>query len=61
MVSVRNIAKSLVKRPLNAMGLDIVRLSVNSTHTKQFKPSEANKFIWLSRLNINTIIDVGAH
>jgi FkbM family methyltransferase len=61
MVSVRNIAKMLVKRPLNALGLDIVRLSVNSTHAKQFKPSEANKFIWLSRLNINTIIDVGAH
>jgi len=61
MVSVRNIAKMLVKRPLNALGLDIVRLSVNSTDTKQFEPSEANKFIWLSRLNINTIVDIGAH
>lgn len=61
MVSVRNIARMLVKRPLNALGLDIVRLSVNSTDTKQFEPSEANKFIWLSCLNINTIVDIGAH
>ena len=66
MVSVRNIAKLLVKRPLNALGLDIVRTSGNatdikSTDIKQFEPSEANKFIWLSRLNINTIVDIGAH
>src|SRR5215831_4284567 len=61
MMSVRNIAQMLVKRPLNAVGLDIVRTSVNSTDTNQFKPSEANKFIWLSRLNINTIVDIGAH
>jgi FkbM family methyltransferase len=61
MVSVRNIAQMLVKRPLNAVGLDIVRTSVSSTDTKQFEPSEANKFIWLSRLNINTIVDIGAH
>src|SRR5438094_6231866 len=65
-VSVRNIAKMLVKRPLNALGLDIVRISVNSTDIKstdikQFEPSEATKFIWLSRLNINTIVDIGAH
>ena len=33
----------------------------NRLTTKQFAPSEANKFIWLSRLNINTIVDVGAH
>lgn len=61
MATVRNMAKTLVKRPLNALGLDIVPFCVKSTDTKQFKPSEANKFIWLSRLNINTIVDVGAH
>jgi FkbM family methyltransferase len=61
MVSVRNTAKRLVKRPLNALGLDIVRRFVSPTDSEQFKPSEANKFIWLSRLNINTIVDIGAH
>src|SRR5882724_9875993 len=61
MVSVRNIAKMLVKRPLNALGLDIVRLSVNSTDTNQFGLSAANKFLWLLCLNINTIVDIGAH
>ena len=61
MMSVRNMAKMLVKRPFNVLGLDIVRPSVHSPDDKQFAPSEANKFIWLSRLNINTIIDIGAH
>ncbi len=61
MVSVVDIAKMLVKRPLNAIGLDMVRLSANSTETRQFEPSEASKFLWLSSLNINTVIDVGAH
>jgi FkbM family methyltransferase len=61
MVNVRNTAKMLVKRPLNALGFDIVRPSVNSTDTRRFEPLEANKFIWLSRLNINTIVDIGAH
>src|SRR5438093_12938146 len=56
----------LVKRPLNALGLDIVRTSGNatdikSTDIKQFEPSEANKLISLSRLNINTIVDIRAH
>src|SRR5262245_50693685 len=61
MLTIRNMVKLLVKRPLNVFGLDIVRPSVNSTDTRQFKPSEANKFAWLSRLNINTIVDIGAH
>lgn len=60
MISIRNMAKILVKKPFNVMGLDIVRPG-RSTDDKQFKPSDANKFIWLSRLSINTILDIGAH
>lgn len=60
MISIGTMAKMLVKKPFNVMGLDIVRPG-RSTDDKQFKPSDTNKFIWLSRFNINTIIDIGAH
>jgi FkbM family methyltransferase len=55
----RSVAKMLVKKPLNALGMDIVR--VRPEAPRRFRPSEATEFLWLSSLNINTIIDIGAH
>jgi FkbM family methyltransferase len=56
----RDIAKTVVKKPLNALGVDIVRLQPVEP-PPVFRPSEAEKFIWISSLGINTVIDIGAH
>ena len=50
---VRDIVKTVVKKPLNALGLDLVR----------FEPVESppRKFIWISSLGINTVFDIGAN
>jgi FkbM family methyltransferase len=50
---VRDIVKTVVKKPLNALGLDLVR----------FEPVESppREFIWISSLGINTVIDIGAN
>jgi FkbM family methyltransferase len=37
-----------------------VRLTAPTTH-EEWEPSPANRFRWLQRLGLNTIIDVGAH
>lgn len=52
----RNIAKMLIKKPFNVLGLDIVQLP-----NSQPEPADMNNFEWLSALNINTVFDIGAH
>jgi FkbM family methyltransferase len=48
--------KRLLRKPFNSLGLDIVRLD-----TRQFEPTNETEFLWLSSLDLNTIIDAGAH
>jgi FkbM family methyltransferase len=58
-MSLRNIAKAVVKRPFNAIGLDVVR---RAPEVEAPPPQpDNNRFLWLSRLEIRTIVDVGAH
>jgi FkbM family methyltransferase len=56
----RKSVKSLLKAPFRACGFDVVRLRDNSSEFL-FQPSEANQFSWLQALDINTVIDIGAH
>src|SRR5215212_4846711 len=51
-MSVRSLARKIIKKPLNALGLDLVRY--NPRH-------RMGDFIPLSAYDINTVIDVGAH
>lgn len=64
-MSLQRIGKTLLKSPLNALGFDIVRLrpahTTQPTSAFQFAPSEKNKHLWLTSLNINTVVDIGAH
>jgi len=64
-MSLRNILKPLIKKPLNALGWDVIRLHTSvayaSAEAFQFGPSEGNEVLWLSSRDINTVIDVGAH
>jgi Methyltransferase FkbM domain len=60
MMNIHNLAKSLVRKPLNAVGLNVVRLA-DSTQAKQFAPTEATRFLWLTSLGLRTVFDVGAH
>ena len=55
-MSVRNIARAVIKKPFNLLGLDLIRRD-----TRRFEPTEETKYLWLTSLNINTIIDAGAH
>ena len=50
---VRDIAKAVVEKPLNALGLDLIR----------FNPvrSSLSNFMWISSFDINTVIDIGAN
>ncbi|MDQ3918833.1 MAG: FkbM family methyltransferase, partial [Acidobacteriota bacterium] len=65
-MSLRDIVKPLVKRPLNAVGLDIVRLAPPPPppapeRAFRFAPTEADRYLWLTSRGINTVVDVGAH
>jgi FkbM family methyltransferase len=51
-MSVRSLARKIIKKPLNALGLDLVRYN---PHT------QVGDFIPLAAYGINTVIDVGAH
>jgi len=55
-MSASDIAKKIIKKPFNALGMDIVKLD-----KRQFEPTPATEFLWLSSLDINTVVDVGAH
>jgi len=59
--SVRHIAKTVLKKPMNACGLDLVRFEPVESPGRILRPSEAQKFMWMSSLGINTVIDIGAH
>jgi FkbM family methyltransferase len=59
-MNIHNLAKSLVRKPLNAVGLNVVRLAA-STQAKQFALTEATRFLWLTSLGLRTVFDVGAH
>ena len=66
-MQVRNIAKILVEKPFHALGFDIVRQRPSSepdepaAGDKRWEVPEENRFLWLAGLNINTIVDIGAH
>src|SRR5712692_2457318 len=51
----------LVRKPLNAFGVDLVRVRPAAPPGAVREPSPANRYRWLQRLDLNTIIDVGAH
>jgi FkbM family methyltransferase len=59
-MSIHDLAKSLVRKPLNALGLNLVRRS-DSTPARQFTATEATRFLWLTSLGLRTVFDVGAH
>ncbi|HKQ53326.1 MAG TPA: FkbM family methyltransferase [Pyrinomonadaceae bacterium] len=51
-MSVRDLARKIIRKPLNALGLDLVRYNPRA---------RMGDFIPLAAYNINTVIDVGAH
>ncbi len=59
--------KNLFKKILSFLGLKIARTDSGIFASKiqvtpyKLSPSEEDKFKWLQNMNINTIIDVGAH
>jgi hypothetical protein len=62
--------KSLIKESFKSfflfLGLNINRrnsglLAPKSTFVYQFKPIDIDRFNWMKAMNINTVIDVGAH
>jgi FkbM family methyltransferase len=59
-MNIHNLAKSILRKPLNAIGLNVVRLP-DSTPERQFAPTEATRFLWLTSLGVRTVFDIGAH
>jgi len=59
-MNIHNLAKSIVRKPLNAIGLNVVRLP-DATPNRRFAPTEATRFLWLTSLGLRTVFDVGAH
>ncbi|MCM3903814.1 MAG: FkbM family methyltransferase [Pyrinomonadaceae bacterium] len=59
-MNISNLAKSLVRKPLNAVGLNLVRVG-NSKLARQFALTEETRFLWLASLGLRTVFDVGAH
>jgi FkbM family methyltransferase len=62
----KSIIKELFKNFFLFLGLKITRLNSGlfapkNTFIYQFLPTNKDKFNWLKALNINTVIDVGAH
>jgi FkbM family methyltransferase len=63
-MGLRHVIKPLIKMPLNAVGLDLVRLGPPPpppAEVFKFAPEEEDRFLWLAAHDINTVIDVGAH
>lgn len=58
-MNIHNLAKSLVRKPLNALGLNLVRTP--NLRTRQFTPTEETRFMWLTSFGLRTVFDVGAH
>jgi FkbM family methyltransferase len=59
-MDLRLLAKTLVRKPFNAVGLNIVR-QADRAAALRFRPSEANRYLWLTSLGIRTIFDIGAN
>jgi FkbM family methyltransferase len=57
------VPKQLIRKSLKLLGYQIVPLAPEEPKRPEqlFAPSETNKFLWMSTLNINTVIDIGAH
>jgi FkbM family methyltransferase len=58
-MNIHSLAKSLVRKPLNALGLNVVRMA--NSRARQFTPTEETRFLWLTSLGLRTVFDVGAH
>jgi len=56
MMRVKSTIKKLVKAPLRAMGLDLVRVEKH-----RFQPAEENRHRWWQSLAIRTVLDIGAN
>lgn len=66
MSSWKLLIKDFFKELFSLLGLKISRRSsglfgVKNKFTYQFEPAKEDKFNWLKTMNINTVIDVGAH
>jgi FkbM family methyltransferase len=64
-MSLLKVAKSAIRIPLNAMGLDVVRRPSKGVEQASEAEKTGNRadprLVWLTRLDIRTVIDVGAH
>ena len=56
MMRVKSMVKKLVKTPLRAMGLDLVRVQKD-----RFQPRDERKHRWWQPLAIRTVFDIGAN
>lgn len=64
--SFKLLIKELLKKLFLFLGLKITRrnsglLAVSNKFVYQFEPSNQDKFKWIKRLNITTVVDVGSH
>ncbi|MGH8526938.1 MAG: FkbM family methyltransferase, partial [Gammaproteobacteria bacterium] len=59
-MDLRHLAKTLVRKPFNAVGLNIVR-QADPGAARHFAPTEANRYLWLTSLGFRTVFDIGAH
>jgi len=60
-MGIRNLGKNLAKRAFNAVGLDILRLPQKPSEHHQFVRLQDKEFAWLERLQVNSVLDVGAN
>ncbi len=68
-MGVRSLLKRMIKQRLNTLGYDIIGCTPEDTGTPTnnanpeyvFEPAESKQYLWLSLLNIRTILDIGAH
>src|ERR671932_1589368 len=64
--SLKLLIKDSLQEFFSSLGLKISRRSsglfgVKNNFVYQFEPVKGDKFNWLKTMNINTVIDVGAH
>jgi len=60
-MNISKILKLLIRKPLHLLGVDLVRYEPPKLAVIEYEIPEVERLIWLSSLNINTIIDIGAH
>lgn len=64
--SFKLLIKELLKKLFLFLGLKITRrnsglLAVSNKFVYQFEPTHQDKFNWIERMNIKTVVDVGSH